>query len=88
MVGVLDMNIRGEGWQADCPQCVASKFTCDKHYRPEIKVGQLLKHPDHKKPVEVTEISGDMIAFTVTAPIGSGQHRMWAKASTFTARSM
>lgn len=22
-------------WQADCPQCVASKFTCDKHYRAE-----------------------------------------------------
>lgn len=20
-------------WQADCPQCVASKFTCDEHYR-------------------------------------------------------
>lgn len=26
------MNIRGENWQADCPQCVASKFTCDKHF--------------------------------------------------------
>ncbi len=31
------MNIRGSGWQADCPRCVASKFTCDKHYRPEIE---------------------------------------------------
>ncbi|MCA3704285.1 MAG: hypothetical protein INF12_14780 [Methylobacterium sp.] len=20
------------GWRSDCPQCVASKFTCDKHY--------------------------------------------------------
>lgn len=20
-------------WQADCPKCVASKFTCDEHYR-------------------------------------------------------
>lgn len=28
------MNMR-PNWQADCPQCVASKFTCDKHYRPE-----------------------------------------------------
>ena len=25
------MNIR-RNWQADCPKCVASKFTCDEHY--------------------------------------------------------
>lgn len=22
----------GTGWQADCPQCVASKFACDAHF--------------------------------------------------------
>lgn len=27
--------IRGPGWQADCPKCVASKFTCDEHHQPE-----------------------------------------------------
>lgn len=27
--------IRGKGWQSDCPQCVGSKFTCDKHYQPD-----------------------------------------------------
>ena len=21
-------------WQADCPKCVASKFTCDDHHQP------------------------------------------------------
>lgn len=31
------MNIRGSGWRADCAKCVASKFTCDEHYRPEIE---------------------------------------------------
>jgi len=30
------MNMR-PNWQADCPRCVASKFTCDEHYRPEIE---------------------------------------------------
>jgi hypothetical protein len=24
-------SIRGSGWKADCPKCVASKFTCDEH---------------------------------------------------------
>ena len=24
--------IRGPNWQADCPKCVASKFTCDEHF--------------------------------------------------------
>jgi hypothetical protein len=28
------MNIRGPNWRDDCPRCVASKFTCDEHYRP------------------------------------------------------
>lgn len=28
------MNLR-PNWQADCPQCVASKLTCDKHYQPQ-----------------------------------------------------
>ena len=27
-------------WKADCPKCVASKFTCDDHYRPEIECPQ------------------------------------------------
>ena len=30
------MNMR-PNWQANCPRCVASKFTCDEHYRPEIE---------------------------------------------------
>jgi len=30
------MNMR-PNWQADCPRCVAGKFTCDEHYRPEIE---------------------------------------------------
>lgn len=34
------MNIRGSGWQADCPKCVASKFTCDDHYAPDIECTQ------------------------------------------------
>lgn len=21
-----------QNWQADCPKCVASKFTCDEHF--------------------------------------------------------
>lgn len=25
-------------WQADCPQCVASKFTCDAHYGSSMSV--------------------------------------------------
>ena len=28
------MNIRGNGWRVDCPQCVASKFNCDNHSIP------------------------------------------------------
>jgi RecJ-like exonuclease len=32
--------IQGANWQADCPKCVASKFTCDEHYRPEIECPQ------------------------------------------------
>ena len=52
-----------------------------------MKIGEHIKHPDHKKLVEVTQIDGDMIAFIVTAPIGSGQYRMWANATTFTERS-
>ncbi len=24
--------IRGNGWRADCSDCVGSKFTCDRHY--------------------------------------------------------
>ena len=23
-------------WQADCPKCVASKFTCDDHHRADL----------------------------------------------------
>lgn len=26
------MLMRDSGWRADCPRCVASKFTCDEHY--------------------------------------------------------
>ncbi|GHH09226.1 hypothetical protein GCM10008023_05610 [Sphingomonas glacialis] len=26
-------SIRGKGWSADCPNCVASKFCCDEHYQ-------------------------------------------------------
>jgi hypothetical protein len=25
-------NVGQQGWQADCPRCVASKFTCDDHF--------------------------------------------------------
>lgn len=25
-------------WQANCPKCVASKFTCDDHYRAGVTV--------------------------------------------------
>lgn len=46
-------------------------------------IGQLVEHPDHKKPVKITQIDGDMIAFTVSCPIGSGQYRMWAHKRTF-----
>jgi hypothetical protein len=29
-------DIRGKGWTADCPKCVASKFTCDEHFASEL----------------------------------------------------
>jgi len=29
------MDIRGEGYRADCAKCVGSKFTCDEHYAIE-----------------------------------------------------
>lgn len=31
------MNLR-EGWRADCPACVASKFACDEHSRIDSKL--------------------------------------------------
>lgn len=31
----MTFDIRGKGWRADCPQCVASKFTCDAHHVPD-----------------------------------------------------
>lgn len=30
----MRFTVRGPNWQKDCPQCVGSKFTCDKHYKP------------------------------------------------------
>lgn len=48
-----------------------------------LTVGDYVKHPDHKREVHITQIDGDMVAFTVTAPIGSGQHRAWANVRTF-----
>lgn len=50
-----------------------------------MKVGDVLKHPDHKNPVKITEIDGDMVAFTVWAPLG-GSHRAWATRASFTER--
>lgn len=52
-----------------------------------MKIGDFVKHPDHKKPVLITEIDGDMIAFTITTPIGCGQYRAWANVATFTERA-
>ena len=28
----MSRDIRGIGFKADCPKCVASKFACDAHY--------------------------------------------------------
>jgi len=51
---------------------------------PDLSVGEYVKHPDHKREVQITQIDGDMIAFTVSAPVGSGQFRAWANVRTFT----
>lgn len=52
-----------------------------------MKVGDNVKHPDHKKPVTITQIDGDMIAFTVYPPLGGGAYRMWKHRATFEGRS-
>ena len=31
--------IRGKGWNADCPKCRASKFTCDEHFQAGAEKG-------------------------------------------------
>lgn len=30
-------------WQADCPKCVASKFTCDAHYGGSMSANELIE---------------------------------------------
>lgn len=34
MEAIVPARILRANWQADCPQCVGSKFTCDKHFKP------------------------------------------------------
>lgn len=44
---------RKRGWRADCPRCVASKFTCDEHYSAGGAQGEPFPHPrrrDGKEP--------------------------------------
>lgn len=48
---------RGDGWRGDCPQCVASKFTCDAHIHPAPTVsGEVAVKPLEWK----TEPTGSM----------------------------
>lgn len=48
-----------------------------------LKLGEYVKHPAHKLEVHITQIDGDMVAFTVTPPVGSGQYRAWANVRSF-----
>ena len=48
-----------------------------------MKVGNLLKHPDFKKPVKILQIKGDMIAVGAIPPIGGGEYRIWVNLKSF-----
>lgn len=50
-----------------------------------MRVGDTIKHPDHRNEVLITEIDGDMIAFTVYPPFG-GAYRMWNHKARFNGR--
>lgn len=58
------MNI-GLNWQADCPKCVASKFTCDEHYR----VGVGMTHSVTQE-VECRQCDGEGFTRTNEWPFG------------------
>lgn len=45
--------VRGDGWRADCPKCVASKFTCDEH------TAHCTTTPDAVEPVAWSIIFSD-----------------------------
>ena len=49
---------------------------------PDLTIGEYVKHPDHKREVQITQIDGDYVAFTVTAS-DNGQHRAWAPIRSF-----
>lgn len=57
----------------------AHQFTTEA---PDLKVGEYVKHPAHKREVLITQIDDGMVAFTVTAPFG-GQFRAWATDCSF-----
>jgi hypothetical protein len=45
-------DVRSMGWRADCPRCVASKFTCDDHHRVKLGFSDLA-------PATLSRIIGD-----------------------------
>lgn len=34
---------RADGWRSDCPKCVASKFACDEHRKPDAPPAAVLR---------------------------------------------